>query len=235
MPKAMILAAGTGTRLMPMTTARPKAMVPLAGKPLIEHVLDRFREYNITDVLVNLHHHADQLQAFLSQEKFRNFNISVSDEREKLLDTGGGIRKAAWFFNDGRPFLVHNSDVISAIPLDQMLMLHLSGNAIATLAVSKRKTSRPLAFDKNGKLIDRWDEKKYPDGRALAFSGIYILDPAIFSFMPDDDVFSIVDVMIRAAKDAPVLAFEHSPEIWVDAGTIKNFKKAEDLIKNAHL
>jgi NDP-sugar pyrophosphorylase family protein len=235
MPKAMILSAGKGTRLLPLTSGRPKALVSVAGKPLIEHVLDRFREYNISDVLVNLHHHADHLQDFLGSEKFKDINIAFSDERDKLLDSGGGIRKAAWFFNDGRPFLVHNCDVISTIPLDEMLRFHIDRKAIATLAVSDRKTSRPLAFSKAGRLIDRWIEATEPGSRPLAFSGIYILDPAIFSFMPVEDVFSIIDVLIRASLETPALAWEHSPDIWVDAGSIKNIAKAEELLKNGHL
>jgi len=235
MPKAMILAAGTGTRLMHLTESQPKALVAVAGKPLIEHVLDRFRRFKFFDVLVNLHHHADQLQVFLGLEKFKDFTIAISDEREKLLDTGGGIRKAAWFFNDGRPFLVHNCDVISTIPLDEMLRFHIARKAIATMAVSDRKTSRPLAFNKTGGLVDRWSQSNDPGSRPLAFSGIYILDPAIFSYMPDEDAFSIIDVLIRASQESSVLAWEHSPDIWVDAGSIKNIAKAEELLKNGHL
>lgn len=235
MPKAMILAAGKGTRLMHLTESQPKALVSVAGKPLIEHVLDRFKTFKFFDVLVNLHHHADQLQVFLGSEKFKDFTIAISDEREKLLDTGGGIRKAAWFFNDGRPFLVHNCDVISTIPLDEMLRFHIARKAIATLAVSDRKTSRPLAFSKAGRLVDRWSEASEPGSRLLAFSGIYILDPAIFSYMPGEDVFSIIDVLIRASLETLVLAWEHNPGIWVDAGSIKNITKAEELLKNGHL
>ena len=235
MPKAMILAAGTGTRLMPLTADQPKALVSVASKPLIEHVLDRFKTFKFFDVLVNLHHHADQMQDFLGSEKFKDFNITFSDEREKLLDTGGGIRKAAWFFNDGRPFLVHNCDVISTIPLNEMLRFHIARKAIATLAVSDRKTSRPLAFNKVGRLVDRWSQANEPGSCPLAFSGIYILDPAIFSYMPGEDVFSIIDVLIRASRESSVLAWEHSPDIWVDAGSIKNIAKAEELLKNGHL
>jgi NDP-sugar pyrophosphorylase family protein len=235
MLKAMILAAGLGTRLLPLTSQKPKALVEIAGKPLIEHVLDRFRQYGIRDVIVNLHHHPEQLQAFLGSEKFKVFNITFSDESGQLLDTGGGIRKAAWFFEDGQPFLVHNCDVVSLVSLNEVIQAHKRSGAIATLAVSDRKTSRPLAFTPGGKLIDRWSENAFLTLRPLAFSGFYILDPAIFPYMPDADVFSIIDVLIKAAASKPVIAFEHDPDIWVDAGNVKNLEKAEQLLKNFHL
>jgi len=235
MPRAMILAAGLGTRLMPLTANLPKALAPLAGKPMIEHVIKRFGQFNIRDVIVNLHHFGDQLRAFLDSEKFSDLNISFSDESAQLLDTGGGIRKAAWFFNDGRPFLVHNCDVISLIPFDELIRFHISSHAIATLAVSSRNTARPLAFNSNGHLAGRWEKELSRHTRPLAFSGIYMLDPAIFQYMPEKNVFSIIDVLIRAAATEKVLAFEHSNEIWVDAGNVKNFEKAEQLLKNAHL
>lgn len=235
MPRAMILAAGLGTRLLPHTAKLPKALVPLAGKPLIAHVLDRFRHYNIMDVVVNLHHYGELLEAYLGSAQYSDFNFSFSDESNQLLDTGGGIRKAAYFFSDGRPFLVHNCDVISQIPLDELFQFHISNMAMATLAVSRRPTSRPLAFDKNGFLQERWDNERCSHSEPMAFSGIYILDPAIFSFMPGHGVFSVIDMLISAAKTSKVLAFEHSPDIWADTGTFSNFEKAAQLLKNSHL
>lgn len=235
MLKAMILAAGLGTRLLPLTSKQPKALVELAGKPLIEHVLDRFRQCGIREIIINLHHHSGQLQEFLGSEKFKEFNITFSDESGQLLDTGGGIRKAAWFFDDGQPFLVHNCDVISLVPLNEMMLEHKRSRAIATLAVSDRKTSRPLAFNPDGKLTGRWTEKVSHTSRPLAFSGIYVLDPAVFSFTPNADTFSIIDVLVTTAATMPVVAFEHSPEIWVDAGNVNNLQKAEQLLKKFHL
>lgn len=234
MLKAMILAAGLGTRLLPLTSKQPKALVEVAGKPLIEHVLDRFRQCGIREFIINLHHHSGQLQEFLGSEKFKEFSITFSDESGQLLDTGGGIRKASWFLS-GQPFLVHNCDVISLVPLNEMMLEHKRGRAIATLAVSDRKTSRPLAFTPDGKLTGRWSDKVSHTSRPLAFSGIYVLDPAIFSFMPDADAFSIIDVLVTAAVKMPVVSFEHSPDIWVDAGNFNNLGKAEQLLKNFHL
>lgn len=235
MPKAMILAAGMGTRLMPLTDSLPKALVPLAGKPLIEHVLNRFRIFGISEVIINLHHRGGQLRNFLESERFSDFHFAFSDESDKLLDTGGGLRKAAWFFNDGRPFLVHNCDVISRIPLNIMLQSHYRRKAMATLAVSKRETSRPLAFTRGGMLAGRYDITGSTDAVPMAYSGICILDPAVFNFMPSEDVFSIIDVLTSSSKSGIVAAFEHSPEIWADAGSIQNFEKAEGLLENSHL
>jgi len=235
MTKAMILAAGLGTRLLPLTENRPKALVEIAGKPLIGHVMESLRKQKIKNIIVNLHHFADQLQQYLSGPEFGDLEISFSDERQKLLDTGGAISNAAWFFDDHRPFLVHNCDVISLIPLDELIDFHIQNKAVATLAVSPRNTQRPLAFSSEGLLVGRWNNKIQQGIRPLAFSGIYVLSPEIFSFMPAKDVFSIIDVLIAAAEKKPVLAFEHREEIWVDAGSRKNLKKTVQLLKNTHL
>ncbi len=235
MPKAMILAAGLGTRLLPFTSTQPKALIPLAGKPLIAHVLERMKQYNYKDIIVNIHHHGRKLKDYLISGGFSDINISFSDENENLLDTGGAIRKAEWFFQDGMPFLVHNCDVISLIPLDEMMQFHKSRKVIATLAVSTRNTSRPLAFNHHGNLTGRYNASMPVDIKGLAFSGIYIVDPAIFSLMPAGGIFSIVDTFINVSKSYDVVAYEHDPEIWVDAGSINNFEKAAHLLKNVHL
>ena len=235
MMKAMILAAGLGTRLLPHTSRCPKALVPLAGQPMIAHVLKRFRRYGISNVVVNLHHFGGQIQSYLAKPAFSGFHFFYSDESDLLLDTGGAIKNAAQFFTEGKPFLVHNCDVISQIPLDRMLMHHHESKAIATLAVSKRSTSRPLAFGRDGFLRGRYGQTTEHDSIPLAFSGVSILDPVIFTFMPRAKVFSIIDVLIAACTRFPVVAFEHEPDIWVDAGNIKNFQKAEELLKNVHL
>ncbi|HPK05281.1 MAG TPA: sugar phosphate nucleotidyltransferase [Bacteroidales bacterium] len=235
MPKAMILAAGLGTRLLPLTLDQPKALVLVAGKPMIVHVIERLKQYGFDDIIVNLHYHGEKLKQFLSSEKFEGMNFTFSDESEQLLDTGGAIGKAKWFFDNEMPFLVHNCDIISYVPIDKMIEFHVDRKAIATLAVSKRKTSRPLAFDQQSGLIDRFDPAMNKDIKALAYSGICVLDKNIFSFMPEKGVFSIIDVFVKASKSSIVAAYEHEPDIWVDAGSIKNIEKAEQLLKNVHL
>ncbi|MGB4205863.1 MAG: nucleotidyltransferase family protein [Bacteroidales bacterium] len=235
MSKAMILAAGHGTRLLPLTLDQPKALVLVAGKPMIVHVIDRLKQYGFEDIIVNLHYHGEKLKKFLGSEKFKDLNLAFSDESEQLLDTGGAVGKARWFFDDEMPFLVHNCDIISYVPFDKMIEFHVDRKAIATLAVSKRKTSRLLAFDQQGSLVDRFDPAMNNDVKALAYSGICVLDKNIFSFMPEKGAFSIIDVFIKASKSSVVAAYEHESDIWVDAGSIKNIEKAEQLLKNVHL
>jgi len=164
--KAMILAAGLGTRLRPLTDDRPKALVEVAGRTLLEITLRRLQQFGVREVIVNLHHHADMVVDYL--KKNGNFGMRIEISREEvLLDTGGGLKKAAAFFleNSGdadRPFLLHNVDVLSAIDLHRMLLFHRENQALATLAVQQRETSRYLLFDEHGQLcgrragIDRW-------------------------------------------------------------------------------
>ncbi len=237
MPQAMILAAGMGTRLRPLTEDRPKALIEANHRPLIEFVIERVVKYQFDDIIVNLHHHAGKLREFLQSEKFRHLNISFSDESSKLLDTGGGIKKAQWFFRAGEPFLVHNCDIISLIDLDEMHKQHLASGALATLAVSARKTTRPLAFDAHNQLKGRFDEKapslsRGKNFRSLAFSGIYLLNYEIFDFMPETESFSIIDVLLKASSNRPVLAFEHDPSIWMDVGSVKNLQNASRFIES---
>ena len=157
--KAMVLAAGLGTRLRPLTEDRPKALVEIAGHTLLEIVLDRLRAFDVREVIVNAHHHADMIQNYLKANHNFGMRIEVSRE-EDLLDTGGGLKKAAYFFlKDGaslqEPFILHNVDVISTIDLGCMVKHHVEQNALATLAVQDRKTSRPLLFDERGQLCGR--------------------------------------------------------------------------------
>ncbi|HEX9119460.1 MAG TPA: sugar phosphate nucleotidyltransferase, partial [Terriglobales bacterium] len=157
--KAMVLAAGLGTRLRPLTDSRPKALVEIAGRTLLEITLSRLRSFGIREVIVNAHHFADMIVAYL--EANENFGMRVQVSREEaLLDTGGGLKKAAWFFQENsdpsdEPFLLHNVDVISTIDLRRMVQYHNQSQALATLAVQDRTTSRYLLFDEQSQLCGR--------------------------------------------------------------------------------
>jgi NDP-sugar pyrophosphorylase family protein len=157
--KAMVLAAGLGTRLRPITDDRPKALVTLAGRALLEITLARLRSFGISEVILNVHHFANQVAAYLAAN--RNFGMRIELSREEaLLDTGGGLKKAAWFFLEsgasaGEPILIHNVDVLSTVDLARMAQFHAQHNALATLAVAERPTSRPLLFSAQGQLIGR--------------------------------------------------------------------------------
>src|ERR1035437_4159057 len=182
--KAMIFAAGLGTRLKPVTDNLPKALVPIAGKPLLEHIIEKLIISGFDEIIVNVHHFPDQIIDFLKANNNFSIRIEVSDERNLLLDTGGGIRKAAWFFDDEKPFLVHNVDIFSNVDLKVLYHQHLRTNSLATLVVSKRDTFRYLLFDDNlrfsGWINEKTGETK-PAGftkaelyHKLAFSGIQI-------------------------------------------------------------
>src|SRR5207302_2061091 len=167
--KAMILAAGLGTRLRPLTNTRPKALVEIAGRTMLEITLERLRAFGIRDVIINVHHFAEMVVEYLKAGKNPGMHIEISRE-ETLLDTGGGLKKAAWFFrDDAEPFVLHNVDVISTIDLQRMAQFHKDNQALATLAVQDRPTSRPLAFDDHLQLRGR--------GPGLAFSGIHVISP----------------------------------------------------------
>jgi NDP-sugar pyrophosphorylase family protein len=231
----MILAAGLGTRLRPLTNDRPKALVEAAGRTLLEITLARLRVFGIHQVIVNVHHFADQVVDYLAANNNFGMRIEISREDE-LLDTGGGLKKAAWFFlEDGAdsnaPFLLHNVDVLSNIDLMQMARLHAERGALATLAVQNRRTSRPLLFDKNGLLRGRGTGQESNEESALAFSGIHIVSPRIFTKMHEEGAFSIIDAYIRiAAQGASITAFRADQFYWRDLGKPENIAQAEEDI-----
>jgi NDP-sugar pyrophosphorylase family protein len=231
--KAMILAAGLGTRLRPLTDDRPKALVEVAGRTLLEITLGRLRAFGVREVIVNVHHYADMIVDYLNAN--RNFGMRLEVSREEgLLDTGGGLKKAAWFFLDPggslqEPFILHNVDVISTIDLGRMIQFHTEHSALATLAVQHRETSRYLLFDQDGLLCGRragnaecaQGELVRParEFEMLAFSGIHIISPQFFSKISEEGAFSIIDAYLRlAAKGEKIAAFRADEYAWRDLG-----------------
>ncbi len=231
--KAMVLAAGLGTRLRPLTNDRPKALVEVAGRTMLEITLERLRAFAVHDVIINTHHFANLIPAFLKQHDNFGMHIEISHE-DLLLDTGGGLKNAEWFFlqdgKDGPPFLLHNVDVISTIDLARMVQSHQQENALATLAVQARPTSRPLLFDNDGQLRSRGSKDALPaqEGmQALAFSGIHVLSPRIFPLLSETGAFSIIDVYLRlAARGEKIRAFRADQYEWHDLGTPENVTAA---------
>jgi NDP-sugar pyrophosphorylase family protein len=225
--KAMILAAGYGTRLKPLTNHRPKALVEIKGIPLIEIVIKRLIKFGFNDLIINLHHYTDQLKNFILSKNNFGINIQFSDESEILLDTGGGIYKARWFFDDGKPFLIYNVDILSDIDIKQLIDFHHKYNPLVTLALSKRVTNRKLLFDSQNQLCE-WHnlttgEKKIsrlPVGKTklLAYSGIHVIDPQLFDLIEENGVFSIMDVYLRLAQNHSIIGFEHKKKNWYDMG-----------------
>jgi NDP-sugar pyrophosphorylase family protein len=255
--KAMVFAAGLGTRLRPLTNDRPKALVTVAGRTLLEITLARLRGFGVTEAIVNVHHFADQVVDYL--EANRNFGMRIEISREEiLLDTGGGLKKAAWFFQESeadatQPFLVHNVDVLSTIDLAQMVAFHRQHNALATLAVQHRQTSRPLLFGAQGQLCGRATKDIPPPpkslgapgpsllgtgdttnagdtgpGTALAFSGIHVVSPRIFPKLEEEGAFSIINAYIRLANQGEsILAYRTEGAYWRDLGRPENLAEAE--------
>jgi NDP-sugar pyrophosphorylase family protein len=215
--KGMVLAAGLGTRLRPLTDTRPKALVEIGGRTLLEIALERLRKFGINEVIINVHHFADMMLEYLKAKNDFGMHIQVSRE-DVLLDTGGGLKKAAWFFrHDGEPFVLHNVDVITTIDLRRMIDYHLDMGALATLAVQDRPTSRPLAFDENLHLRGR--------GPGFAFAGIHVISPRLLPMLSEEGAFSIIDSYVRlAAAGERILGFRADGFDWRDVGRLEDLR-----------
>jgi NDP-sugar pyrophosphorylase family protein len=237
--KAMVLAAGLGTRLRPLTDDRPKALVEVGGKTLLQITLERLRSFGVEEVVVNTHHFAAMIPLYLA--KHANFGMRIEISYEPvLLDTGGGLKQASWFFVEGgsaeEPFLLHNVDVVSTIDLARMAQSHVESGALATLAVQERPTSRPLLFDESGELCGRRlvREDKTEMARtaaiaeALAFTGIHVISPRIFAKLTEEGVFSIIPAYLRlAGQGERVAAFHADAYRWRDLGRPEHLQQAE--------
>jgi NDP-sugar pyrophosphorylase family protein len=241
--RAMILAAGLGTRLRPLTNDRPKALVEVAGHTLLEITLRRLALFGIREVIVNVHHFADTVAEYLQRNNNLGMQVEISRE-EILLDTGGGLKKAAWFFLENRdtePFLLHNVDVISAIDLDRMVRSHSESQALATLAVQERQTSRHLLFDSDRQLCGRQSGQRPADLvrpakqiTPLAFSGVHVISQRLLGMMTEDGAFSIIDSYLRlAGQGEKISAFRADEYYWRDLGKPENLAQAaRDLEQN---
>jgi NDP-sugar pyrophosphorylase family protein len=237
--KAMVLAAGLGTRLRPLTDDRPKALVEVAGRTLLDITLTRLRGFGIREVIVNVHHFADMVLEYLNAHD--NFGMRIEISREDvLLDTGGGLKKAGYFFRDDssrpdEPFILHNVDVISTIDLRRMAQFHTDNQALATLAVQDRKTSRYLLFDEQLRLCGRRSGhdgdlelvRSSPQAQALAFAGIHVISPLLIPKMAEEGTFSIIKSYLRlAGQGEKILAFRTDEYYWRDLGRLDDLKRA---------
>ena len=231
--KAMVLAAGLGTRLKPITDSRPKALVEIAGESLLQITLMRLRQYGIYDVIVNVHHFADMIIKYLRTNENFGMRIAVSRE-DVLLDTGGGLKKAGWFFiqdSHDEPFVLHNVDVISTVDLQQMVQFHLKNRALVTLAVKSRQTSRPLLFDDHLQLCGRGPSQD-PLKKSFAFSGIHVISPGLLPMLHEQGPFSIITSYLElAARGERILAFGADKYYWRDLGKPDDLRQAGEDIK----
>lgn len=233
--KAMIFAAGLGTRLKPLTDTLPKALVPLADKPLLQWQVEKLRDAGITDIIVNVHHFPDQIIDTIRANQGWGCNITISDERDMLLDTGGGLKKAVTDYGlrvTGEPILACNVDILSNIDLDAFLNSY-DPSTLGSLVVSDRQTQRYLCFDAQNTLCGwtniKTGELKGKDGRHLAFSGMQILSPeaqTLLRQMPRDK-FSLIDFYLHVMDKLPLQAYIPSDYQMMDVGKIDQIEEAE--------
>lgn len=238
--KAIVLAAGLGTRLAPLTLDRPKALVEVAGQTMLERVLRRLQSFGVDEVIVNVHHHAQMIVDYLAAKKNFGMKIEISRE-EKLLDTGGGLKRTAEFFlrdKSDEPFLLHNVDILSSIDLNALVKAHQASGALVTLAVKTRASSRQLLFDSDGLLCGRrageateWARESAPV-EPLAYSCIQALSPRIFSLMEEEGAFPIFPVYLRlAAAGERIAAYRTDACYWRDLGRVESIRQAEEDLK----
>jgi len=239
--KAMIFAAGLGTRLKPLTDSMPKALVEINGKPLLEHVLLKLISSGFDEIIINVHHFPEQIVSFLKSKNNFGVRIEISDESGGLLDTGGGIRKAQWFFDDGKPFLVHNVDILSNLDLSLFYHSHLENNCLGSLIVSSRDTFRYLLFNQD-LILKGWINEKTAEirpsdllmpssYRKLAFSGIQILHPQVFKLMDNHpDKFSVIDFYLQHLADNSFYGYIPGNYKMMDVGKLNSIEEAGNFI-----
>ena len=240
--KAMILAAGLGTRLRPLTDTRPKALVEVAGRTLLEITLTRLTSFGVRDVIINVHHCPEMILDYLKAHNNFGLHLAISRE-EQLLDTGGGLKKASWFFlqdskHSEEPFILHNVDVISSIDLHHMAEFHCEKQALATLAVQHRHGSRQLLFDGDLRLCGRQilQEQEIvrpsPEPQPFGFSGIHIISPRLLRLTQEEGVFSIIDTYLNlSARGENILAFPANDVYWRDLGRPADLDQAAEDLK----
>ncbi len=238
--KAMILAAGLGTRLGDLTNDKPKALVSFAGKPMLESLILRLKEQGFDHILINVHHYAEQIIQFVEDHQSFSIDIRFSHEKEALLDTGGAIAFAKDFFQGSEPVLIHNVDVYLDIDFKKLIEFHRQKQSIVTLVVRERETSRKLLFDQDLKLKGwenrqtgekRWTEKPVEGTLSLAYSGIYVVCPGFAENIRFKGAFSIINVWLEMASRFPVCGWVDSNSRWYDLGSPERIKNAEDELK----
>lgn len=238
--KAFILAAGLGTRLKSMTSDRPKALVEVNGKSMLENLLLHLKLQGIHRFLINVHHFADQIIDHIKSNENFGLDITFSNEAQQLLDTGGAVRKATAFFKGDEAILIHNADVASGIDLKKLFNFHEQHDALATLCVRKRNSGRALLFSEKMNLCGwanlkqnefKWTDKPTDNYNSFAYNGIYLAQPEFASKLPFTGRFSIIDAWLKMAKTERILGFEDTSDYWFDLGTPEKIQEAENYFR----
>jgi N-acetyl-alpha-D-muramate 1-phosphate uridylyltransferase len=236
--RAMIFAAGLGTRLKPFTNEHPKALAPVNGKSLLQRNIEYLSSFGIHEIIVNVHHFADQIIDFLHQHQNFGSDIVISHEVEEPLETGGGLKKAGWFFLESRlPFIVMNVDILTNLDLVKFYEYHLLKKSLATLAYTNRKTSRNFLFDEKD-LLCGWENNQAGEQKISrqhkplhpgAFTCVHIIDPFMLPMIEQEGKFSIIDTYLDLARNNKIFGYDHSSDIIVDVGKPESIETAEKL------
>lgn len=236
--KAMIFAAGLGTRLKPFTDNHPKALAVVNGKPLLQRNIEYLKSFGIEEIVINVHHFADQIIEFLEENNYFGIEITISDETDQVLETGGGLVKAKANFEED--FLVMNVDILTDLNLADFIKAHQENKALVTLAVSDRNSSRKLFFNKQNELKGWRNLKTEEEIKAidfldnckdLAFSGIHVISPSLFDKITEKGKFSIMKVYMDLMKTESIIGFDHSGGILIDVGRPESVLEAEQYFK----
>lgn len=239
--EAFVLAAGLGTRLRPLTNDRPKALVEIDGKTLLEINLRRIVNAGAKRIVVNIHHFADRMVDFIASKDWGT-EVLISDERDLLLDTGGGLKNAQNFFSMKEPILIHNVDILHRLNIANIISQHTDSMSIATLVVSQRKTSRYLLFDHDNLLTGwtntktnqtLWTKDEITDYKTLAFSGLAVIQPELLEQLPEaDHPYPIIPEYLKIAEKDKISNFEHSADQWMDVGKPETLALASNFIRS---
>lgn len=235
--KAMIFAAGLGTRLKPFTDHSPKALAEVNGRSLLEHNIRYLQRSGIYEVIINVHHFAPMILEAIRDNDGYGSEISISNEQDTLLETGGGLKKAAGFFDGEEHFVVMNVDILTNLDLSKMIAAHTADNAMATLAVMQRDSSRQLLFDKdmvlcgwvNNATGEERISRNISDTRKFSFSGVQVLSASILKDIPFSGKFSLIDLYLHQAKTNILKGFDHSGNLFIDVGKPGSVEQAEYL------
>lgn len=233
----MIFCAGLGTRFKPWTDKHPKALAIVNGKSLLQRNIEYLQQYGITDIIINVHHFADQIIEAIQKNKGWGSNIEISDEQYELLETGGGLMKTKSLLNNNKSFLTINVDILTNLNISNLLSYHHQQDSLITLAVSNRKTSRYFLFDQHNRLCG-WHNTKTGEEKIVipqhnliqkAYSGIAVFNPSIFSHITQTGKFSLTDTYLDLCKTHPVLGYDHSGDKFIDVGKLESVVIAESL------
>ena len=233
--KAIIFAAGIGSRLGEITENKPKALVEIGGITLLEAAIRKLKKHGIDEIIVNVHHFADMMEEFLQKNRNFDIRIEISDEREQLLETGGGLMKASWFFNDNEPFLTYNVDVLTTLDISSLIEFHKESDSLVSLACKKRNTERYFLTDQRNRLCG-WENIKTGDRidaihregavERVGYSCVTVMNPEIFDLIGEKGVFSLTPIFLRLTEKHPVMVYKHDQDYWTDIANQKRLDEA---------